>query len=59
MQATQATQAMKDREVDQLCINTIRTLVNGRGTAGQLGSPGSADGAGAGGLLSVAALLAL
>jgi transketolase len=41
MQATQATQAMKDREVDQLCINTIRTLAMDAVQQANSGHPGA------------------
>ena len=41
MQATQATQAMKDREVDQLCINTIRTLSMDAVQQANSGHPGA------------------
>ena len=59
MQATQATQAMKDREVDQLCINTIRTLSMDAVQQANSGHPGAPMAHGADRLLSVAALPAL
>ena len=46
-------------ELDQLRINTIRTLVDRRDPEGELGPPGDADGAGAGRLRALAALPAL
>jgi hypothetical protein len=46
-------------ELDLLCINTIRTLSNGRGPAGKLWPPWHADAYGPSDLLPLAAILAL
>ena len=48
-----------DQSIDQLTVNTIRDLVDGRGAGGELRAPGHADGAGPGGLHAVAAVPAV
>ena len=50
---------LSNNTLDQLCVNTIRTLAMDAVQAGELRPSGNADGPGAGGLLSVAALPAL
>ena len=50
---------MTTQSIDQLCINTIRTLCDGRRPAGQLRPPRHADGPGPGRLQPLAALPAL
>ena len=49
----------RQRRLDQLCINTIRTLSIDADPGGELGPPGHADGDGAGRLRALAALPAL
>ena len=46
---------MKSTQIDQLCINTIRTLSMDAVQQANSGHPGHADGAGAGGLHALAA----
>ena len=54
-QITPAGTKVSSGTMDQLCINTVRTLAMDAVQAANSGHPGNTDGIGAGGLLFVAA----